>query len=288
MENKKSTSPVLRIPVWIRFGVWFSQKLSTSLATRVALNLFFRPQRFKRPVREQEMHKNTLKASCHIPKIDKEIQVFRFAGEGPKVLLLHGWSGRGSQLFAFADKLRKSNAEVVTFDMPAHGQSLGNKTNIVELVACIKKVYAKYGPFDHAIAHSMGSMALLRALSDGITMKSAAIIGSGDKVRNVFYRFSEQLQFSDKVAERMIQTVEKQFGIKLENYSSSTSLKYLNIPLLIVHDKDDNETPYTYSKNLHEIANNSELLLTSGLGHHRILRDSKTVQHIIKFINKHT
>ena len=54
----------------------------------------------------------------------------------------------------------------------------------------------------------MGSMALLRALRDGIPMKSVAIIGSGDKIRNVFYSFSEQLQFSDKVTERMIQIVE--------------------------------------------------------------------------------
>ena len=183
--------------------------------------------------------------------------------------------------------MRKSNAEVVTFDMPAHGQSLGNKTNIVELVACIKEVYAKYGPFDHAIAHSIGSMALLRALRDGIPMKSAAIISSGDKIRNVFYRFSEQLQFSDKVTEQMIQTVEKKFGMNLESYSSSMSLEHLKMPLLIVHDKDDKETPFIYSKDLHEIANNSELLLTTGLGHHRILRDSKTVQHIVQFINQH-
>ena len=286
MENNNNAIPVLRIPTWIRFGVWLSQQMSTSLATQVALYLFFRPQRFKRPVREQEMHDHALQTSCYVPDIDKVIQVFRFAGKGAKVLLLHGWSGRGTQLFAFANELRKSNAEIVTFDMPGHGQSKGNKTNIVELVACIKEVYAKYGPFDHAIAHSMGSMALLRALRDGIPMKSAAIIGSGDKIRNVFYRFSEQLQFSDKVTEHMIQTVEKQFGMNLESYSSSMSLEHLKMPLLIVHDKDDKETPYTYSKDIHRIANNSELLLTSGLGHHRILRDSKTIQHIVQFINQ--
>jgi pimeloyl-ACP methyl ester carboxylesterase len=287
MENEKNASPVLQIPTWIRFGVWLSQQLSTSLATQLALYLFFRPQRFKRPAREQQMHEHALQTSCYIPKINKEIQIFRFAGKGAKVLLLHGWSGRGTQLFSFADELRKSNAEIVTFDMPAHGQSLGNKTNIVEIVACINEVHAKYGPFDHAIAHSMGSMALLRALRDGITMKSAAIIGSGDKIRNVFYRFSEQLQFSDKVTERMIQTVEKQFGMNLESYSSSMSLEHLKMPLLIVHDKDDKETPFAYSKDLHKVATNSELLLTSGLGHHRILRDSKTVQNIVQFIHQH-
>lgn len=287
MENKENRTPVLKIPSWIRFVIWFSQQLSTSLATRVALYLFFRPQRFKRPTREQEMHEQALKTSCNIPKIDVDIQVFRLAGKGSKVLLLHGWSGRGTQLFAFANELKKSNAEIITFDMPAHGQSPGNKTNILELVACIKELHVKYGPFDHAVAHSMGSMALLRALRDGVSLKSAAIIGSGDKIRNVFYRFSEQLRFSDRVTERMIQTVEKQFGMNLESYSSSISLEHLDIPLLIVHDKDDKETPFAYSKALHKIANNSELLLTSGLGHHRILRDSMTIQHVVQFLNQH-
>ena len=130
-------------------------------------------------------------------------------------------------------------------------------------------------------------MALLRALRDGISMKSVAIIASGDKIQNVFYRFSEQLRFSDKVTERMMQTVEKKFSMNLESYSSRKSLEHLEIPLLIVHDKDDKETPFVYSKDLHEIANNSELLLTSGLGHYRILRDSKTVQYIVQFINQH-
>jgi pimeloyl-ACP methyl ester carboxylesterase len=85
----------------------------------------------------------------------------------------------------------------------------------------------------------------------------------------------------------MIQTVEKQFGMNLESYSASMSLEHLEMPLLIVHDKHDKETPFAYSKDLHEIASNSELLLTSGLGHHRILRDSKTVQRIVQFINQH-
>lgn len=287
MDNKKNANTVLRIPTWIRLAVWLSQRLSTTLAKRLALFLFFRPQRFKMPVREQEMNEHALKTSCYIPKIDKEIRVFRLTGKKSKVLLLHGWSGRGTQLFSFADELKKSNAEIITFDMPAHGQSPGNKTNILELVACIKELHVKYGPFDHAVAHSMGSMALLRALRDGVSLKSAAIIGSGDKIRNVFYRFSEQLQFSDKVTERMIQTVEKQFGMNLESYSSSMSLEHLDTPLLIVHDQDDKETPFAYSKALHKIANNSELLLTSGLGHHRILRDSMTIQHVVQFLNEH-
>ena len=287
MKKNKKQRPAVRVPKSIRFVVWLSQRISNALATKVALYLFFRPQRFKTPVREHQMRDAAEQIKFYASSIQKEIQVYRLSGKKKKVLLLHGWSGRGTQLFYFAEKLQKENCEIITFDMPAHGQSPGNKTNVLELTCCIQDINQKFSPFDAAIAHSMGSFALLRAIKDGLPLQSAAIIGSGDSIKGVFYRFSQQLHFSEKITERMITTVEKQFGTKLETYSSSMSIKEIDIPLLIVHDKDDKEAPYECSITLHDLARNSQLKLTSGLGHHRILRDSKTVQHIIQFLFQH-
>ena len=284
MKKNKKQRPAVRVPKSIRAVVWLSRPTSNALATKVALYLFFRPQRFKTPVREHQMRDAAEQIKFYASSIQKEIQVYRLNGKKQKVLLLHGWSGRGTQLFSFADELQKQNCEVITFDMPAHGQSPGNKTNVLELTYCIQDINQKFGPFDAAIAHSMGGFALLRAIKDGLPLQSAAIIGSGDSIEGVFYRFSQQLHFSEKITERMITTVEKQFGTKLETYSSSMSIKEIDIPLLIVHDKDDKEAPYECSITLHDLARNSQLKLTSGLGHHRILRDSKTVQHIIQFL----
>ncbi|MEC8090883.1 MAG: alpha/beta hydrolase [Bacteroidota bacterium] len=285
-KNKKQRSAV-HVPTSIRFVIWLSQRISNALATKVALYLFFRPQRFNTPVREHHMFDAAKKIKFSSSSIQKEIQVYRLQGKKQKVLLLHGWSGRGTQLFYFADELQKENCEVITFDMPAHGQSPGNKTNVLELTYCIQDLNQKFGPFDAAIAHSMGGFALLRAIKDGLPLQSAAIIGSGDSIKGVFYRFSQQLHFSEKITERMITTVEKQFGTKLETYSSSMSIKEIDIPLLIVHDKDDKEAPYECSITLHDLAPNSQLKLTSGLGHHRILRDPKTVQYIVQFLFQH-
>ena len=287
MKKNRKKRPAVRIPTQIRLVVWLSQLISSALATKVALYLFFRPQRFKTPVREHQMFDAAEQIKFYASSIAKEIQVYRLQGKKQKVLLLHGWSGRGTQLFSFAYELQKENYEVITFDMPAHGQSHGNKTNVLELTSCIQDLNQKFGPFDAAIAHSMGGFALLRAIKDGLPLQSAAIIGSGDSIKGVFYRFSQQLHFSEKITERMITTVEKQFGTKLETYSSSMSIKEIDIPLLIVHDKDDKEAPYECSITLHDLARKSQLKLTSGLGHHRILRDPKTVQHIVQFLFQH-
>ena len=287
MKNNRKQRPVVRIPTLIRFVVWISQLISSALATKVALFLFFRPQRFKTPYREHKMRDAAEQIKFSASSIEKEIKVYKLKGEKQKVLLLHGWSGRGTQLFYFADELQKENCEVITFDMPAHGQSPGKKTNVLELTFCIQDLNQKFGPFDAAIAHSMSGFALLRAIKDGLPLQSAAIIGSGDSIKGVFYRFSQQLHFSEKIVDKMIAAVENKFGINLETYSSRMNIKEIDIPLLIVHDKDDKEAPYECSTTLHDLARNSQLKLTSGLGHHRILRDPKTVQHIVKFLFQH-
>ncbi|MDC3079256.1 alpha/beta hydrolase [Flavobacteriaceae bacterium] len=284
MKKNRKQRPAVRVPTLIRFVVWLSQLISSTLATKLALYLFFRPQRFKTPYREHQMRDAAEQIKFSASSIEKEIQVYRLKGEKQKVLLLHGWSGRGTQLFSFADELQKENYEVITFDMPAHGQSPGNKTNVLELTYCIQDLNQKFGPFYAAIAHSMSGFALLRAIKDGLPLQSAAIIGSGDSIKGVFHRFSQQLHFSDKITERMITTVEKKFSIKLETYSSRVNIKDIDIPLLIVHDKDDKEAPNECSISLHDLARNSQLKLTSGLGHHRILRDPKTVQYIVQFL----
>ena len=49
----------MRIPNSIRFVVWLSQIISSTLATKLALYLFFRPKRFKTPNREHQMRDAT-------------------------------------------------------------------------------------------------------------------------------------------------------------------------------------------------------------------------------------
>jgi alpha-beta hydrolase superfamily lysophospholipase len=50
-----------------------------------------------------------------------------------KILLVHGWSGRGTQLFKIADELLKQGYSTISFDAPAHGKSPG-KTIMVDFI----------------------------------------------------------------------------------------------------------------------------------------------------------
>jgi alpha-beta hydrolase superfamily lysophospholipase len=82
--------------------------------------------------------------------------------QGKRVLLVHGWSGRGTQLFKIADELLKQGYSTISFDAPAHGKSPGKTTIMVDFITTIE-INKQFGPFDAAIGHSLGGMSVLNA-----------------------------------------------------------------------------------------------------------------------------
>jgi len=84
-------------------------------------------------------------------------------GEGPAVYLVHGWGGRGSQLAAFVEPLVASGHRVVLFDAPSHGDSDAGvagprRTHGVELGQALDAVFARFGPAEAVVAHSLGAV----------------------------------------------------------------------------------------------------------------------------------
>jgi pimeloyl-ACP methyl ester carboxylesterase len=62
----------------------------------------------------------------------------------------------------------------------------------------------------------------------------------------------------------------------MENYSASFSAKSVTIPVLIIHDKDDDDVALKAAHNIHKHLKNSTLMITEGLGHRKILGDTKS------------
>lgn len=285
---KKDTRPTpFQVPPIIRWCARVSERLSLRLATAMGMYFFFRPQRFPTPNRELEMLDASLQNKLFVPSIKKTIHRYCMPNKGQNILLLHGWSGRATQLHALALRLHQSGMEIVSFDAPAHGKSEGKKTNIVEFVACVKEIYNAYGPFDHIIGHSMGGMVALNAAREGLTFKTLTVIGAGDKIKNVFLDYTNKMGFTHRIANRMIGIVEKRLGQSLEIYSGSHALQQLSIPVHIIHDKQDHEVSVSFAKDLQKAAAKGTLCLTQGLGHRRILRDVDVTNKVLSFIKLH-
>lgn len=149
------------------------QFISTRLATNFAVKLFMTPFRFKTPKREKMMGKSAQKELLYIPELKKKVMVYTYGYSKKKALLIHGWSGRGTQLFKIADKLLENGYMTFSFDAPAHGKSEGKTSLMIEFIAVAKYLEYKYGPFEIAIGHSLGGMTVLNSAKQGLKIKKS-------------------------------------------------------------------------------------------------------------------
>lgn len=262
------------------------QTFSLSLATKFAILFFKTPIRFKVPERENTMGQSAQKEIITISEIDKKIMIYRYGYSKRKVLLVHGWSGRGTQMYKIADKFLEHGFMTVSFDGPAHGQSTGKTTMMNEFITSIKVIEEKFGPFEIAIGHSLGAMAVLNAKKQGLDVKKIVIIGSGDIISDIITNFLTKLKLSQKIGNKMQQYFFKKFGENIDNFSASVAALDVKVPVLVVHDTSDKEVPVSCAFNIRKNLKNAEILITDGLGHTRILKDNFVIKRIVQFCNR--
>jgi pimeloyl-ACP methyl ester carboxylesterase len=280
-SNKKQHLKVPKVIIYIgKILQFFSVKLTTLYLAR----LFTTPIKHKVPKRELEMDKNSIQKRILIPDLNKEIVVYQYGKSDKKILLVHGWSGRGTQLVKFADALVKEGFSIISFDAPAHGKSSGNATIMTEFIASIFEIDKKYGPFEAAVGHSLGGMALLNAIKKGLKINRLTIIGSGDKVKDILDSFVSKLKLKPEFSSHLQEHFEKKHKEPMENYSAHSAAKTVEIPVLVIHDENDYEVPVETSINIHGHLKNGELLITQHLGHRKILGNTFVIEKTVGFI----
>ncbi|MHB1148631.1 MAG: alpha/beta hydrolase [Lutibacter sp.] len=277
---------VPKIPVSIIVTGKILQFIAPPLATLFAINLFRTPIRFRTPARENMMANSAQKKMVLIPELHKEVMVYSYGYSKRKVLLIHGWSGRGTQLFKIADKLLENGFMTISFDAPAHGKSTGKTTMMNEFVKTALFLEKEFGPFEIAIGHSLGGMTVLNSVKQGLNLKKAIIIGSGDVITDIIKEFVAKIQLKPKMADSIKHQFYKNFGEDIDNYSAYIAAKSVKIPTLVLHDTEDKDVPVSCAHHIRQNLEQGEILITNGLGHSRILKDIKVINRIIEFINR--
>lgn len=284
--SKKATNPTqsLKIPQIIISYSKILAFISSKWVTTFAARLFTTPIKHKVPKREFEMDHKSIKKTILVPAINKNIVTYEYGKSENKILLVHGWSGRGTQLFKIADELLQNGYSTISFDAPAHGKSDGKTTIMSEFIASILEIEKQFGPFEIAIGHSLGGMSVLNAIKDGLHLKKAVIIGSGDVVQDILDEFVSKLGLKSEISDRLRDKFEDRYHVKMDEFSAYRAAQKIQIPILVIHDKDDPEVPVRAGIHIHTHLQNGTLFLTEGLGHRKILGNQNVIKNIINFI----
>ena len=251
------------------------------LAATWALDLFFTPRgrRGSRRIR-------SLLADAR--RFDVTVRGRRVAawswGEGPAVYLVHGWAGVGGQLAAFVPALTAHGFRAVAFDAPGHGASEGRRSSIVHFADTLRALTAQEGKPHAVIAHSLGAAAVVRALTRGLELERAVFVGPTGGPRDWSERFRRQLGVPLHVMASMRERSERWLGARWEEFDVPMLARSQSTPLLILHDRDDDEVPWSDGAAIAEAWPGARLVTTTGLGHRRILRDEHVVRLAVAFV----
>ncbi|MGM0680146.1 MAG: alpha/beta fold hydrolase [Pseudomonadota bacterium] len=263
-------------------------RVAPSLAAGVACRRWFSPYRFRLPPRER-VWLNAARRE-YVSSLDNGmVALYRWGHKGPRVLLVHGWNGRATQLCGFIEPLLQAGYQVIAFDAPAHGHSPGKRTDLIEIAHALRSVSVRFGPFEGVIAHSFGMAVTAYALRHlGVATHRVVGISPPGRMPYLFNRFCELLHLPHRAREAFEEQVMARFGKDVwEQLSPEANVELLeNIPALLIHDNDDCEVTPGQAEILHQAWPGSHLLRTAGLGHRRILRDPAVIAHTVRFFQR--
>lgn len=283
VKISKKSQPI-NIPKSITIPISILSKLSPKLTTTFAAKLFGTPIKYKIPKREFEMDKNSIQKSIFIPSIKKSVVVYEYGQSEKKILLVHGWSGRGTQLAKIADVLLENGYSTISFDAPAHGKSPGKQTIMLDFIACVLELEKVYGFFYAGIGHSLGGISLLNAARLGFKPDQIITIGAADKIEDIIKDFTSKLKLNDSYVQKLKHFFEKKYKQPMNDYSAFLSAAEISIPVLLVHDNDDAEVPVYCAHHIYKYLKKGSLFLTDHLGHKKILGSDVVIKEIISFL----
>lgn len=206
-------------------------------------------------------------------------------GDGPPVALIHGWNGYSTQFAQFIEPILAAGLSAVAIDAPGHIASPGMRSNPRLFAETLLKTGEQLGPFAGVIGHSLGGAAVMLALREGLRMESAVCISTPHTLHSVICGFESALALSDRADTYLRRFIEGEVGEPIGALAADKMLKGFALPpALIIHDNKDGYIAASAAPEIHAVWAGSELLLTTGLGHGRILQDQGVISNAVRFI----
>ncbi len=211
-------------------------------------------------------------------------------GAGPVIYLVHGWGGNETQLAKFVPPLVAAGFSVVTHDAPSHGTSdpgaVAGQAHAVEMGHALDAVAAVHGPAHAVVAHSMGGLATGLTLRYGwLGTERLALVAPMVRIGDHLPVLASQLGFGPRIRARLERRAHRRVGLAVDEVDFVRIAAEIERPeLLVIHDREDRLAKHSSAVQLVESWDGARLTTTSGLGHHRILRDDAVVRQVVAFV----
>lgn len=246
---------------------------------------FFGPPRYEEKTQDREIIE--WGNNYRIPFEGGELAVTTWGKSGPAVLLMHGWGGSRAQMTGFVDPLLFAGYRVVAYDQPAHGQSDGRLTNLLEIAPTMDLIAKQEGPFYAIVAHSFGTLITSYALVErNFTPPSKLVyFGAFNQLLESLPRFQLQAGLSDDLMDGFRAMLYENFDRDvLESITNERLTPHISVPALLFHDATDNVTPVEDSRAIARVWKHAKYIETEGLGHRGALQSKSIHEQVVRFL----
>ena len=246
---------------------------------------FFSPSQYEVKSADREIIERG--NNYRIPFDGGELAVTSWGDSGPSVLLMHGWGGARAQMTGFVAPLLSAGYRVVAYDQPAHGESDGKMTNLIEIAPTMSLVMKREGEFDAVIAHSFGTLITSYALVNLNFPPPSKLIyfGAFNRLLDSLPRFQVLANLPDEVMDGLNAAISENFGKDvLDAIVNATLVPQINIPALMFHDTADNVTPVEDSRAIARVWKSAQFVETDGLGHRGALQSKEIHEQVLSFL----
>ena len=255
--------------------------IAPAVAAEIAVALFRRPPGHRGSDTERGALASGQKMNLSLN--GRRLAVWRW-GQGPAVLLVHGWGSRGARLASFVAPLTRAGFSVVTFDAPGHGASAGKLSSLPQFLAALEAVATWFGPVEAVVAHSMGGAATALAMGRGLAVGRAVFLAPAADPAGYSERFAEIVGLTPALLARMKAKIERRFGARWEEFDVLGAARKMTAPLLVFHDPEDRDVAWSDGAAIVAAWPGAELVSTGGLGHRRIVHDPAVVERAVAFL----
>jgi pimeloyl-ACP methyl ester carboxylesterase len=248
---------------------------------------FFSPSRYEEKSTDREVIE--WGNNYRIPFEGGELAVTTWGNSGPAVLLMHGWGGARAQMTGFVDPLLFAGYRVVAYDQPAHGESDGKMTNLLEIAPTMDLIAKQEGPFHAILAHSFGTLITSYALVErNFTPPSKLVyFGAFNQLLESLPRFQVIAGLPDEIMDGFRTMLYDNFSREvLDAITNETLTPRIHIPALMFHDAADNVTPVEDSRAIARVWKHAQYIETEGLGHRGALQSKNIHEQVVKFLKE--
>ena len=265
-----------------------AQALSSSLAGWLALLMFLKPPR--RKVDPADAPIIALASRTVMRCGSDRFTVWHWAqpdsGPAPTVVLLHGWGSHAARFADFVAPLRAAGFAVIGIDAPAHGTSPGQFSDLPRFRDSLAEVLRAHEPIHAVIGHSLGGGAVLTVLAETADHhpKKICLFGVPSDMDYILESFAMMLGLEPRALANLRARFSAKFGRPASAVSVAAAAPAVRIPVLVVHDEDDNVAPIVQGAALAAAIPGAVLWRTQGFGHSGALRDAATIQRVVDFL----